>query len=252
MAQARNPYSLQGLWIPGSRFACPGMTAEGVVRICAMRKLPVVQFSLASSGKSPRSFARLAPTRGALRDRHERWKRDAMDAACRQTNNMTRTAKSCGPGAPRLALSCSGDDPSGDGGKKAWSPGRARISRKTIAQGRPDDFGCACGSAACFFLHADHGCQPAPGLPCALCFRRGHVDRKTRVVHAARTRSCGSNPVAAETRAMRAPQDEVLASGTLPDRHGEEAHERRLRTMLRIAGRTIRPATLPEHLLLES
>ena len=29
----------------------------------------------------------------------------------------------------------------GDGGKRARSPERARISRKTIAQGRPDDFG---------------------------------------------------------------------------------------------------------------
>ena len=26
LAQARNPYSLQGLWIPGSRYARPGMT----------------------------------------------------------------------------------------------------------------------------------------------------------------------------------------------------------------------------------
>ena len=26
MAQARNPYSLSWLWIPGSRFARPGMT----------------------------------------------------------------------------------------------------------------------------------------------------------------------------------------------------------------------------------
>jgi hypothetical protein len=28
-----------------------------------------------------------------------------------------------------------------DGDNKAWSPGRARINRNTIAQGRPDDFG---------------------------------------------------------------------------------------------------------------
>jgi len=49
--------------------------------------------------------ARPALARGALRDRHGRWARDAMDAACCQTNSMTRTAKSCGPGAPRLALS---------------------------------------------------------------------------------------------------------------------------------------------------
>src|SRR6516164_945735 len=29
----------------------------------------------------------LLPQRGALRDRHERWQRDAMDAACQQTND---------------------------------------------------------------------------------------------------------------------------------------------------------------------
>jgi hypothetical protein len=29
----------------------------------------------------------------------------------------------------------------GDGGNQAWSPGRSRISRKTIAQGRPGIFG---------------------------------------------------------------------------------------------------------------
>jgi len=28
LAQARTPYSLRGLWIPGSRFARPGMTKE--------------------------------------------------------------------------------------------------------------------------------------------------------------------------------------------------------------------------------
>ena len=27
-----------------------------------------------------------------------------------------------------------------------------------------------------FLLHADHGCQPAPGLPCALCFDEGGFD----------------------------------------------------------------------------
>src|SRR5450432_1741318 len=32
-----------------------------------------------------------------------------------------------------------GDILRGDGGNQAWSPGRSRISRKTIAQGRPDD-----------------------------------------------------------------------------------------------------------------
>src|SRR5262245_57192564 len=47
--------------------------------------------------------------RGALRDRHGRWVRDAMDAACCETNSMMRTAKSCGPDAPGLALSRESD-----------------------------------------------------------------------------------------------------------------------------------------------
>jgi hypothetical protein len=51
---------------------------------------------------------------------------------------LKRTAKSCGPGAPTLALR-SRVYPANDGGKRARSPGRSRISRKTIAQGRPDD-----------------------------------------------------------------------------------------------------------------
>ena len=32
LAQARNPYSLSWLWIPGSRFARPGMTVSGLLR----------------------------------------------------------------------------------------------------------------------------------------------------------------------------------------------------------------------------
>src|ERR1700736_2178680 len=51
-----------------------------------------------------------APPRGALRDRHGRWARDAMDAKCRalslaRTSGGLRTAKSCGPGAPTLVPS---------------------------------------------------------------------------------------------------------------------------------------------------
>jgi hypothetical protein len=45
------------------------------------------------------------PIRGALRDRHERWKREAMDAICRKTCDTTRTAKACGLGPPGLVLS---------------------------------------------------------------------------------------------------------------------------------------------------
>src|ERR1700694_4149724 len=72
------------------------------------------------------------PHRGAFRDRHGRWARDAVDAAAsgariaRGRMMLMRTAKSCGPDAPTLASSFAGFVPRDDGGKKARSPGRAR------------------------------------------------------------------------------------------------------------------------------
>ena len=75
------------------------------LRMHAMRELPVVHVYACGVGQITTMLPRVSlPIRGALRDRHERRLRDAMDAVCCETNNMTRTAKSCGPGAPRLAL----------------------------------------------------------------------------------------------------------------------------------------------------
>jgi len=53
------------------------------------------------------------------------------------------------PGAT-LAVS-----PAGYGGKKGRSPGRARISRPTIARGRPGCPGCTCQTRvrSCYKLH---------------------------------------------------------------------------------------------------
>jgi len=88
-----------------------GARNDGRVSCCmhVMHKLPVVPICRTSLGLRCRanqndSLARLAPTRGALRDRHGRRLRDAMDAVCQTTNDVTRTAKSCGPGAPMQAL----------------------------------------------------------------------------------------------------------------------------------------------------
>jgi hypothetical protein len=49
---------------------------------------------------------------------------------------MQRTAKSCGPGAATLALRWRKQFLPATGARKAASPGRARISRKTIARGK--------------------------------------------------------------------------------------------------------------------
>jgi hypothetical protein len=75
----------------------------------------------------------------------------------------------------------------GNGDNKVWSPGRSRISRKTIAQGRPVVPARTCGSAACFFSARGPWVRRAPGLPCALFFERGWNGTKTRTHRAART-----------------------------------------------------------------
>jgi len=52
---------------------------------------------------------------------------------------------------PDAEVKLRGDVPRDDGGKKARSPGRARISRKATAQGRPDDSAFTCGSFPVLF-----------------------------------------------------------------------------------------------------
>jgi hypothetical protein len=86
---------------------------------------------------------------------------------------LSRTAKSCGPGAPTLALSlrrCARSPT----GRRCADIGRTTVARKPghrpvtgeitykplkplRREGRL--IGRTCGSAACFLLHADHGCE---------------------------------------------------------------------------------------------
>ena len=47
-----------------------------------------------------------------------------------------------------------------------------------------------CGFLALHFRAADRGCQPAPGLPCALLDKRVKRRSKARAESAARMRSC--------------------------------------------------------------
>jgi hypothetical protein len=53
----------------------------------------------------------------------------------------------------------------GDGDNKVRSPGRSRISRKTIAQGRPVVRLVPVVLPRAFLLHADHGCERHPAFP---------------------------------------------------------------------------------------
>ena len=79
----------------------------------------------------------------------------------------------------------------GNGDNKRRSPGRARISRKAIARGKPGCLGCTCLiRVRCFyFLHTVLRAQSAPGFPCALCSREGQRIAKLGRNRAVRTRA---------------------------------------------------------------
>jgi hypothetical protein len=63
------------------------------------------------------------------------------------------------------------------------SPGRSRISRKAIAQGRPDDPPVPVVLPRAFFLHADHGCGRHPAFPApSVISRAGHLNNSDAFV----------------------------------------------------------------------
>jgi hypothetical protein len=83
-----------------------------------------------------------------------------------------------GPGAPRSwrqVLAKLESFAKGDGGKRDGSPRRARISRQTIAQGRPECLRLYLWSSAlrAIFLARGPRVQRSPGLPCALFILSG-------------------------------------------------------------------------------
>jgi hypothetical protein len=79
--------------------------------------------------------------------RWTRWPRSAFDAP---TNEADADAKSCGPGIPVLMPSVKALTRLARRGQDSRSPGRARISVKTAAQGMPDDPAAPVVTAACF------------------------------------------------------------------------------------------------------
>jgi hypothetical protein len=102
-----------------------------------------------------------------------------MDAAAsggfaRRTKSLRRTAKSCGPGAATVASILSGLCWGGNGDNKRRSPGRARISCKAIARGKPGCLGCTCQNPCAFsFYHCTRCCGRSrrPAFPAPLSSR---------------------------------------------------------------------------------
>jgi hypothetical protein len=131
------------------------------------------EVSIASSGKSE---ALIRPARALMRGRNaivtERW-RGLRWTLWRQVLSPDETSAAYGevvwswrrdPGAT-LAGSTRADN----GGKKGRSPGRARISRKTIARGKPGCLGCTCSSTRVLsFATLAHGTAGAVGARLSL------------------------------------------------------------------------------------
>ena len=101
-----------------------------------------------------------------------------------------RTAKSCGPGAATVASIRAGPCWHGNGDKKRRSPGRARISRQTIARGKPGCLGCTCLIRVRFSLPIAHGAAGAVGARLSLrpLIGEGQRDSELRRNHVVRTR----------------------------------------------------------------
>src|SRR3954465_14204029 len=82
---------------------------------------------------------------------------------------------------------------------KPGTPGRVRINRKPIAQGRPVVRADTCGSAACFFSARGPWVRPAPGLPRTLSLSRVD-DRQSLDANAPRERRLLASELRARTR----------------------------------------------------
>jgi hypothetical protein len=117
--------------------------------------------------------------RGALRDRHERWARDAVDADRAQDERSRRGRRSRSVLIPRRWYQV-GQDAShraDDGGNKARSPGRLRRKPlKPFAQGVPDLFGEPVVTLTCvlsLFAHKAAGALDARHSLRPLFFEEG-------------------------------------------------------------------------------
>jgi hypothetical protein len=76
------------------------------------------------------------------------------------------------------------------GAKEPGPRGERDISRKTIAQGRPDDPPVPVVLPRAFLLHADRGCGGHPAFPAPSDHQKAQSFRKTRTHRAARSRRC--------------------------------------------------------------
>ena len=117
-----------------------------------------------------------------------RWTR----IAATDERSRSRTAKSCGPGAPVLALSCASQVRASDGGKKAGHRGEHEVSRKPlrregrIASAEPV---CSCAFSFVHFAHETAGAARTRSSLRPLVKKACEFDCKPRTHRAARMRT---------------------------------------------------------------
>jgi hypothetical protein len=160
-------------------------------------------------------------TRGAARDRHGRRERDAVDAVrAADERAVLRTAKSCGPDAPMLALTrdnalhCAGMVTTSRLTRES-----AKETVKTIARGMPGVSGVTVVSNSCAFYFCTRGCGrsgrpafPAPSVGRKFLYNSEVVaSRECRYVfkvacHCERKRSNPVFPWAGLLRRLRSSQ----------------------------------------------
>jgi hypothetical protein len=162
-----------------------------------MRYLPVVPMCrsrpvLIAPPNQQQHPARPASIRGALRGRHERWVRDAMDAAAAQDERRyCGLEKSCGPDAPTLASSLRKHFRRRRWQKSPVTGESTKETVKTIAQGMPvDGVVPVVTNSSCFLTFA----REAMGAARTRHSLRPLLSRvmlgKARADHAAGMRSC--------------------------------------------------------------
>ena len=95
----------------------------------------------------------VSPDARGDRDRHERAVGCGGRGGALDETRLSRTVKSCGPDAPMLASSWREVILANDGGNKAGHRGKREVSRKPIAQGKPECFRWTCMLVCAIFLH---------------------------------------------------------------------------------------------------
>jgi hypothetical protein len=100
----------------------------------------------------------------------------------------SRTTKPCGPGLPTLRPSRAKPRlRAAMGARKPGPQGERVISRKAIAQGRPDCSVLTCGSfPVLFIMHGGRGCGGHPAFPAPSAFRRDRCLARLGRISAAR------------------------------------------------------------------